>query len=35
MEQLSVIKDDIRLIKSHIFERKFHSSEKQLTQESQ
>lgn len=26
IEQLSIIKEDIRLIKSHIFDRKFHSS---------
>jgi hypothetical protein len=34
IEQLSSIKEDIRLIKSHIFDRKFQSSEKQFTQES-
>ena len=32
LEQLSVIKEDIRLIKSHIFDRKFRSTEKQMTQ---
>lgn len=26
IEQLSIIKEDIRLIKSHIFDRKFHST---------
>jgi len=34
MEQLTTIKDDIRLIKSHIFDSKYRSTEKQLTQES-
>jgi hypothetical protein len=35
IDQLSTIKDDIRLIKSHIFEHKYRSSAKQQTQESQ
>lgn len=34
IEQLSTIKQDIQLIKSHIFDRKFQSSDKQFTQES-